>query len=404
MDAQQLQQIVQQSIATAANQAATQAAANVMQQFQAAAVPPPNLPVPQSVPLYSSKIEPDVYDGNLDSSFTEWASDFEQFAIAQNLSDVQRLAYFRRYLRGAAKSKYEELRDSAVPPQTWADWRAALILAFPAQRAMLLRREQLKCLSFPKDGSTVETYATAIRKIAKQAYPDNPAVREDQMKTQFVLGLPKEIRNRILDPGEQIPATFEEVYSRALSSELFHQRDTFGSPISFVNGTGAVQTHLYPSMTLVRTTAETPSIVNSVAQDNTNSTTNLLTDISRKLEQLMSNSVPCNWPVQGTRDSAQFNQGFRPNYSNDSNGCYTCGDPNHYRRECPKAQGTHWRDTQGRFKGASRGGRGRAGGNAHSEANLIDGGSIDEGNFWCGPNGSAKEFCGMMTTDEVIFS
>ncbi len=121
------------------------------------------------------------------------------------------------------------------------------------------------------------------------------------------------------------------------------------------------------------TTAEAAYVVNAAAQVSTNSDSTLLADISSELEQLMSNLQPRNWPLRGSRIFTQFNRGFHPNIGNTRNGCFTCGDRSHYRRECPKAQGTHWRGNCRPFQKASRGGRGRARGNANSEANMIDG-------------------------------
>ena len=45
------------------------------------------------------------------------------------------------------------------------------------------------------------------------------------MKTQFVLGLPRELRNRVLGPGETMPASFEDLVARSLQAELYFQRD-----------------------------------------------------------------------------------------------------------------------------------------------------------------------------------
>lgn len=118
--------------------------------------------VEETMPTFSGDDETDV---------TKWIPDFEETATSYNWSDIQKVVYAKRLLRGSAKLFVNYERNT----KTWTSLKTALITEFAdLVDSRAVHKKLAEKRKSPKE--SLQSYMYAMLEIAKQADVDMPSV------------------------------------------------------------------------------------------------------------------------------------------------------------------------------------------------------------------------------------
>ena len=155
-----------------------------------------------------------VFHGNLGDNFSEWFEQFELHANSANWSADERKRILPTFLKSSAFTTYRDLTD--VMKNDYVQLQTELKrLLQPAELSRFQGTELNNRIQ--KLGEPVDSFAHAIQKLTRGAYPNMPTnSQNDVMRERFLAGLHPELKKLVFFSD---PTTFMEAVNLARKHE-----------------------------------------------------------------------------------------------------------------------------------------------------------------------------------------
>ena len=269
------------------------------------AQPPAAAPAAPAAPLPRPHfhVTPEKFSGRLSDNFASWVTHFQQVSAVNQWTPQEQVLFLGLSLDGEAQLYYQSLpvatRQGNFPPLL-----AALQARFAPPQRVDLHRASFQSRRQRKD-ETLGAFCEDVRSLGRLAYPQMAAPDVDSLvKDQFISGL--DSRTMRVRVRELNPATTDA----ALQAALHHQA------IQAAEGTRDAEATTTPAIPAYAATPDVSSQLDTMLR-------RLEAMEARLAREPASNRPPPGRPPQ-----------WHPPTSQQATGCWNCGRPGHYARDC----------------------------------------------------------------------
>lgn len=269
---------------------------------------------PDRIQLSGKKEKVMTFDGKGDTDFQDFMVHFETVAAYNGWGEYDRDFNLSACLRGPALKVLRELTITQL--NDYGELKKCLKARFSPSEREYAHKQVFRGRCRQGD-ETLEEYGSALRSLASQAYPDEPATsRESNSIEQFIEGLGSIEVKRYVQFSH--PKTLEEAVSNAIEIEAFSNKHG-RLPKK------PTQWDLNPTPQVCAVNKEVETLVDSTKGDDFKS---WMMEQIAKLEQKMEQ---CQAKAPSYRKQGRIDMSKKV--------CFICGELGHITYTCPNRKG-----------------------------------------------------------------